>query len=198
MVDILVLVGRTCSGKDSLVRELVNMGYKKIVSYTTRPMRDGEEEGVTYKFIWENEFLKLKEKGFFVETTSYNVANGETWHYGISMQDLANATENSVVILNPEGLRKVKKIMGTDVVTFYIEVDDEIIKERLKNRGDNPKEAKRRLKADEKDFVGIEDEVNYTISNNHLATFEGTVHQIDYIYRKHMQYKRQFPNNRKE
>lgn len=174
------------------------MGYKKNVSYTTRPMRDGEEEGVTYKFIWENEFLKLKENGFFVETTSYNVANGETWHYGMAIQDLANANEDTVVILNPEGLRKVQKIMGTDVVTFYIEVDDEIIKERLKNRGDNPKEAKRRLKADKKDFVGIKDEVNYTVSNNHLATFEGTVHQIDYIYRKHMQYKRQFANNRKE
>ena len=197
----LILVGRTCSGKDKIARELINMGYKKIVSYTTRPIRDEEKDGVDYKFILENEFLKLKEQGYFAETTSYNVEKGETWHYGISIQDLKNATKDTIVILNPEGLRQVKEIIGADVIDFYIEVQDEIIKERLKERGDNPKEAKRRLKADKKDFKGIENETNYIISNNYPETFERTVHQIDYIYKKHMQLKqlkRKFESNYKK
>ena len=189
MINILILLGKTCAGKDTFVRELINKGYRNVASYTTRPMRDGEVDGVTYKFISKDDFLDLKENGFFAETTSYNVATGETWYYGISIEDLSNADEKSVVILNPEGLKKVKQIEGLNIISFYIDVKKSIIKKRLRKRGDNRKEARRRLQADKKDFKEIENEVNYTISNNRADTFESQVYLIDYIYKRHMKLK---------
>ena len=46
------LIGKTASGKDTIAKELVNKyGYKRIVTYTTRPIRDGEKEGVNYYYI---------------------------------------------------------------------------------------------------------------------------------------------------
>ena len=47
----IVLVGKTCSGKDSIKKELINLGMKNIVTYTTRPLRNGEVNGVDYHFI---------------------------------------------------------------------------------------------------------------------------------------------------
>ena len=163
------------------------MGYKKIVSYTTRPMRPGEVDGVTYKYISKDKFLELDKEGFFAENTSYNVATGETWYYGISIEDLSDADEKSVVILNPEGFRKVKQIDGLRIVSFLIDVKKSTIKRRLKERGDNLKEAKRRLKADKKDFKDIELEVDFVIDNNYENTDFSQSSLIDFIYKNMLQ-----------
>lgn len=187
VIDILVLMGMSCAGKDYISKELINMGYKKIVSYTTRPMRPGEVDGVTYKYISKDKFLELDKEGFFAENTSYNVATGETWYYGISIEDLSNADENSVVILNPEGLRKVKQIDGLHIVSFLIDAKKSTLKRRLKERGDNRKEAKRRLKADKKDFKDIEIEVDFVIDNNYENTESSQSSLIDFIYKNMLQ-----------
>ena len=48
----LILIGKTASGKDTILNQLVKKhGYKKIVTYTSRPMRKGEKQDVTYHFI---------------------------------------------------------------------------------------------------------------------------------------------------
>ena len=52
----LVLVGKTCSGKDTIKKELVKLGMTPIIAYTTRPMRNGEVDGETYYFISKDEF----------------------------------------------------------------------------------------------------------------------------------------------
>ena len=53
------IAGKTCSGKTRIVSELCKkFGYKKIVTYTTRPIRDKEVDGVDYHFISEEEFEK--------------------------------------------------------------------------------------------------------------------------------------------
>ena len=59
------LVGKSCSGKDTVARELVKLGYEKILTYTTRPQRPSELDGVDYHFITENEFKDMiKNKEF--------------------------------------------------------------------------------------------------------------------------------------
>ena len=76
------LLGRTCAGKDTVLKQLAsNFGYKPVVTYTTRPMRPGEVDGVDYHFIDKSQFRRMKLQGFFAETTSYNVATGDTWYY---------------------------------------------------------------------------------------------------------------------
>ena len=177
----IVLIGKTASGKDSIANMLVKKyNYKKIITYCTRPPRDGEVDGETYHFISSYEFLKKQLLGYFVETTSYNVAVGEKWYYGTSKYSLKD--DNGVLIMNPDGLKAIKKIPGLNYTSFYIMCDKKTLKKRLKKRGDNPKEAKRRLKADKKDFDGMEGLCDYTIMNGNDTTPENVAYVIKQLY----------------
>ena len=74
-MSLLVLMGKSCSGKDTIANELVKYGYEKFVSYTTRPMRDDEIQDQTYHFISEDEFISKINDGFFLEYRKYLSAN---------------------------------------------------------------------------------------------------------------------------
>ncbi len=176
----ILLCGKSCSGKDTIQKELIKLGMKSVVSYTTRPPRKGEIDGVTYHFITKEEFLDKEKQGFFAETTSYNVANGETWYYGSAIEDL---TDDKVAIVNPEGLRQIKKIKSLNPVTFCIMADEETIWNRLRQRGDDAAEARRRLNADDIDFADIDKDVDFSFRNVGLKP-ELLAEMILYTYRK--------------
>lgn len=165
MINILVLVGKTSSGKDTIQKELIKLGIKSVVSYTTRPPRKGEVDGETYHFISEKDFLDKKNNGFFAETTSYNVAvdGGQTWYYGSAIKDLS---QDKVMIANPEGLRVLKKNNELKIISFYLIVDEETIWNRLRQRGDNSEEARRRLNADDEDFKDIDKYIDFSFRND--------------------------------
>jgi len=159
----ILLVGKTSTGKSTIQDELLKMGYKSIVSYTTRPPRKGEVDGVSYNFISEEEFLQKEKEGFFAETTHYNVASGETWYYGAAIKDL---TSDKVFIVNPEGLRQIRKMKTLNPIAFYIMADEETIWNRLRQRGDDAAEARRRLNADDLDFADIISNVDFCLRND--------------------------------
>lgn len=159
----ILLAGKSCAGKDTIQKELIKMGMQSVVSYTTRPPREGEVDGVTYHFITKEEFLEKEEQGFFAETVSYNVASGDEWRYGSAVQDL---TDDKVIIVNPHGLRQLKKIKSLNPVVFYITAGEETIWNRLRERGDDAAEARRRFKADDEDFCNIMEDVDFAFSND--------------------------------
>ena len=67
MIRILIICGKTASGKNAVVNELVKKhGYHQVVTYATRPMRKGEKQDITYHFISDKEFKQKIEEGFFV------------------------------------------------------------------------------------------------------------------------------------
>lgn len=51
--------GKSCSGKDTIVNILIQMGYTRAITYTTRPPRIGEIDGREYHFISEKKFLEM-------------------------------------------------------------------------------------------------------------------------------------------
>ena len=154
----IVLVGESGSGKSSIEKYLVhNYGYKKIVTYTTRPKREGEVDGVDYHFIDRSQFRRFKLQGFFAETAEYN-----NWYYGTAKKD---CTDDKVVVLTPHGLRQIKKIDDINVVSFYINIPRRERLIKLLQRGDNIEEAYRRSLSDVGQFDGIEDEVDFVIDN---------------------------------
>ena len=73
------LVGKSCSGKDTIARELVKLGYERILTYTTRPARSNELDGVDYHFVTENEFKDMIKNKEFLEWRSYQTDEG-TWY----------------------------------------------------------------------------------------------------------------------
>lgn len=159
----IVLVGKTATGKDRIQKELIKMGMNAVVSFTTRPPREGEVDGVAYHFISEEEFLEKEKQGFFAETVSYNVSGNRTWYYGSAVEDL---TDDKVFIANPHELRQIKKIKSLNPVAFYIMADEDTIWNRLKQRGDDATEARRRLNADDVDFAGIIQDVDFAFRND--------------------------------
>lgn len=163
----LAILGKTASGKTTLVNELVNnFGFKQIVTYTTRPIREGEIPDITYHYISAEEFEKKKLEGFFAEATSYCPAQGGIWSYGTALKDIEEADDNTVVIINPKGLRSLsEKGYSKNITSLYLMARDDVLIDRLKDRGDSPAEANRRLEADKADFHLLEKEVDLCFRN---------------------------------
>lgn len=159
----IILVGESGAGKSSIEKILADKyEYKRTVSYTTRPPRQGEIDGVDYHFISKDEYVEKFNAGFFAETGSYN-----GWFYGTTKDQYC---KNTVCVLTPHGLRQIKKSFGEDVElkikSFYIKVPrrDRLIK--ILERGDEINEAIRRNQSDVGQYDGIEDEVDIVIENN--------------------------------
>lgn len=164
----IVLTGKSGSGKDTIKKELVkNYGYKNIVTYTSRPKRRGEKDGVDYHFISEEEFKEKIEEGFFAEYKEYPVQNGDVWYYGCSIKDIKdNINNKSIIILTPQGVQDIIDNIGIKLKVFYLYSNRNTILKRLTNRGDEEEEIVRRMDKDNKDFAKWEMKVFKTIYNH--------------------------------
>jgi guanylate kinase len=158
---LIILIGASASGKSTIEKELKKIGYKNIVSYTSRPIRQGEINHIDYHFISDKEFLEKKSEGFFSENTNYN-----SWWYGIAKEDLL---PDSIAVVEPFGFRQLtKKSIENkfEVISFLIECPERVRLIRMVNRGDNLMEVFRRIFSDQGVFQGLEDEVTYIVNNN--------------------------------
>ena len=169
MDKMLVLIGKAASGKDSVREILVKKhGFHSIVTYTTRPMREGEIQNITYHYISENDFLQKIESGFFAEWKKYDV-NGETWYYGSAKEDLKKADKNTIIILTPEGVRDIRD-NDIDPTVIYLYTNLETIKKRLMKRNDT------------NDFEFAEILADKIISNDFNDDINDVVDTIMYFY----------------
>lgn len=127
------VLGRTSSGKDTLVNKLCEKtGAKQLISYTTRSRRDGEEN--THIFVTEEEYEKMLANGQVAVDTNIN---GN--YYWSTIEQLYEA---DVYILDYLGLKKLKELNLPNIrlVSVFINTPDEIRKERaLNERGDDKK-----------------------------------------------------------
>mgnify|MGYP000927222269 CR=1 FL=1 len=78
-MKIFALIGRSGTGKSSIEKQLEKLGHTRIVSNTTRPIREHEVDGIDYNFLTDKEFLKLKKKNQLIEHSQYR-----GWNYGIA------------------------------------------------------------------------------------------------------------------
>ena len=173
---IVVLIGKTASGKDTVCKELMKSDFHKIVTYTTRPMREGEINGYTYHFISDEDFHKKVDEDFFLEYKSYTVADGSKWYYGSPKHEFYS-DKDSIIILTPDGYRDFLKF-NIPHKSIYIYSNIDTIKKRLIARGDDKAEAERRVAHDIKDFKGIENEVDYIVYNNEGSSIDFVVNDI--------------------
>ena len=176
-MSLLVLMGKSCSGKDTIANELVKYGYENLVSYTTRPMRDDEIQDQTYHFISEDEFINKINNGFFLEYRKYLSANANgLWYYGTAKEDYEKESK-MVSILTPDGVNTLIS-KGINPKVIYIYANQITIKNRLLKRGDNKEEAERRMKADNVDFRGAEMLANRIIYNNEGKELSEVVNEV--------------------
>ena len=182
MINIIVLAGKSASGKNFVAKKLEEHGYKTIVTYTTRPKRKGEKQDVTYHFISTDEFLEKINNGFFAEWKDY-VTNDGLWYYGTALEDCVNATDNDVIILTRDGVRDLKK-NGVNAIVIYLYSNLNTIKYRLKFRGDDEKEVERRISSDIKDFKDAEMLADRIVYNNLNDNIDNVVENVLCWYEK--------------
>lgn len=169
MGQVVVIVGQTASGKSTLAKYMEEHDFERIVTYTTRPKRDGEDDGVDYYFLSSDEFAVKAETGFFAETTEYHAAFGHVC-YGTSRESLETPHDaRKVVVLNPEGVICLKNA-GYDIFVVYLDIPQEVLMRRALRRGDTPVEIGRRIAEDAKLFRRLESEgyADICISNPQL------------------------------
>ena len=150
---IIILCGKSSSGKDLIKNKLIKNGYKGIVTNTTRPPREGEQNGIHYNFLTEYHFLQLIKEGEMIEYHKYNTEFG-VWYYGSSANNIDLTKHDYVIVLTLEGAEAYINYFGAEnCIVFYIDAPKSIREKRAKERGSfNQEEWDRRVKTDNADF----------------------------------------------
>lgn len=161
MGKIFCVMGKSATGKDTIYESLLedkDLQLKRIIPYTTRPIRDHEEEGREYHFCTEKDVQKLDKEGRIVEMRQYNTVYGLWKYFTVNDGSIDLDKENYLLIGTVEGYVMVRDYFGAkSVIPIYVEVEDG---ERLlraisrEKKQDVPKyeEMCRRFLADAKDF----------------------------------------------
>lgn len=155
MGKVIAIVGQIASGKTTLAKFLETRGFERIVTYTTRPKRDGENDGSDYHFLSADKFEERSKRGYFAEETSYEAKFGFV-RYGTSKESLETPdSEKKVIVLNPTGVMTLKDA-GYDVSVVYLDMPQEVLMRRALARGDSPSEIGRRIADDTRIFRRLE------------------------------------------
>ena len=161
MSKIYYMMGKSSTGKDTLFKRIFSderLQLKTLIPYTTRPIRDGETEGVEYFFCDDAKVAAFESAGKIIERRDYNTMHG-IWTYFTAddgQVDLDN--QDYLVIGTLESYQKIREYYGKDVVVpIYIEVEDGVRLQRALDRERMQAEPKyeelcRRFLADAKDF----------------------------------------------
>lgn len=143
----IVLVGRGGSGKDYLRKRMIARGLTPSISYTSRPPREGEQEGVDY-FYRPIKFFESTENDF------YELVNFNGWYYGTLREQFDN---DDVFIMTPSGVNHIKPEDRTNCFIIYLNPPREVIQERLEGRNGMKDSVDRRMIADDADFLDFTD-----------------------------------------
>lgn len=161
MGNIYIVMGKSASGKDTIYNRILNdkkLGLKRVVSYTTRPIRTGETNGVEYNFVSIEEMNELIEKGTVIERRVYPTILGDWFYFTVNDGQVDLNTSDYIVISTLEGYEKIRDYYGEDrVFPIYIETSDKdrllrSIKREATLKKPNYSEVCRRYLADEADF----------------------------------------------
>lgn len=161
MSKIYCIMGKSSTGKDTIYKKLMNDGdlsLKRIVPYTTRPIREGEQEGVEYHFTDVNTLNVLKKENKVIECREYHTVYGEWYYFMVKDNQIDLAKDNYLVIGTLESYVMMRDYFGKEVIVpIYIEIEDGERLTRALNREKTqsvPKyeEMCRRFIADSKDF----------------------------------------------
>ena len=161
MGKIFYIMGKSASGKDKIYSRLAGnkeLNLKKLVLYTTRPIRDGEKDGVQYYFTDERRLQEFETAGKVIESRAYNTVYG-IWTYFTADDGQINLRQEDYLVIGTlESYRAMKEYFGAEsLVPLYIEVEDGLRLTRAlerEKRQSQPRydELCRRFLADSKDF----------------------------------------------
>jgi len=148
-----IIMGSSGSGKDFLLKGLIQKGEKYAPKITTRPMREGEVDGVDYIYMNNEQFKQLQDSNQ-IKVQQKFVINGVDWWYGITNE---NFTNNNLFIMTPYELAQISPEDRKGCFVIQLDIDEAIRRERIAKRYDNNDSIDRRIAADAKDFENFGD-----------------------------------------
>lgn len=178
---IIAVMGQAGAGKDSFVNAIIKGNYlslaKPIISCTTRPIRENEQDGVNYHYLTNEEFAEQVVNGEMLEATVFN-----NWCYGTSTKNLDKNAIN-LGVFNPEGVEILRGYDNIDLIVIYIVADDKVRLLRQLNREEHPdcNEIIRRFGTDKQDFRETRiDNINpdFVIENNGEQDIDTLAHNF--------------------
>ena len=161
MPKLFVIMGKSATGKDTIYRELLkrqSLGLKEIISYTTRPIRAGEKDGVEYYFVSDERLEVLKKEDRIIEIRTYSTIRGLWSYFTVDDGQIDLDRFNSLIIGTLESFEQIRNYFGhTRVYPIYIEIDNGTRLQRALDREKaqiepDYEEMCRRYLADEEDF----------------------------------------------
>ena len=165
--SLFIISGPSGTGKGTVCKELVK--YDNIylsVSATTRDMRVGEEEGVTYFYITKEEFSDMIKRDMMLEYAEYS---GN--YYGtpkLKVEEMLSEGKNVILEIEAQGALKVKEKMPEAVMIFIVPPSIKELKRRLSKRGrEDAEEIEKRINAAKWEFSQCP-KYNYVIINDNL------------------------------
>lgn len=160
MGRIFYLMGKSASGKDTLYKRLLEEcpWLKQVVLYTTRPMREGESDGIEYHFVTPGELAGFERQGKVIESRTYQTVCGPWTYATVDDGQINPQAADYLAIGTLESYERVRAYFGeAAVVPLYVTVDDgtrliRAIRREQTQKAPNYAELCRRYLADESDF----------------------------------------------
>ena len=165
----LIILGPSGVGKDTIINMLLKKYpdiFYKLPSYTTRPKRKGEKEGVDYFYITKEEFEVKRNQNKLIGIQEYN---GNFYASDKSkLNELMNKGDKIIILnYNIETANKVKDELDFNFIAILPPCEDEL-RNRLKNRGTNPEELEKRMQNSlrEKKLINEANYIQFRVVND--------------------------------
>ena len=159
------------AGKTSLIEALINSidNILVSVSYTTRPMRNGETEGEDYHFVTQEAFQKMVEEAVFLEHAEvFGNAYGTS---ELSVRDKLENSQDVILEIDWQGAQQVRKTLTNDIdltSIFILPPSKKTLKDRLQKRAQDDSEVIKKRMAQAANDMSHYVEYDYVVINDNF------------------------------
>ncbi len=176
--SMLMVVAPSGAGKSSLVNALLQKDpdIALSVSFTTRAPRPGEVNGREYNFLTEQDFLKRKDAGDFLEW-----ANVHGNYYGTSKSWIESQMKNGkdvILEIDWQGARQVQQLIPQAIWIFILPPSIQTLEDRLRKRAQDDEATIQKRVAAAKDELAHVAEANYLIVNDNFEQALSDLNQV--------------------
>ncbi|MDD3341397.1 MAG: guanylate kinase [Bacilli bacterium] len=167
--NLIIISGTTCAGKGTVIKKLLEKHdtMELSISYTSRPMREGDIEDVTYHFVTKEEFEEMIKQNAFLEYEKVHYGQ----YYGTPKMEIEEKLENGkdvILEIDVKGAQNVKSMFPETILIFIMAPSMEIVKERIKERGaENPEQILKRFEVAYREINEV-NKYNYVVVNDDL------------------------------
>lgn len=177
--DLIIISGTTCAGKGTVIKKLLEKHNDLLlsISYTSRPKRDNEKDGVDYYFVTKEKFEEKIANDDFLEYAKVQYND----YYGTPKKEVVEDLEKGkdvILEIDVEGAKQIKKMFPETILIFIMAPSMEEVKRRIKMRGkENNEQIVSRFKKAYNEINEINN-YNYVVVNDDLEEAVSKVEAI--------------------